>query len=728
MLKKKNIAMMTAALTATTAVTPAFAATVNRAITTATDIADSEKKQEVVDTFKKLLETTYTNDKDKLANKNLAGESVYTVVLTGTIEGVSNTVTVATAGEFEVLMNKVQKDDEFTITATSKGFRTETDGSVVDWDNYTFETVRVATSEATLKDLVDEKLSALNNEAIKVNGVRLTPGSFATTNATVGGPTTGTTAKVDINENGVEIDGKATTHSTILTIKGSDVSKDFTKPVYSEDGYIVNFEEARESIAEIEDLTTPVKTVDVVCTSDETVNAEKVTIDASTLVEEGRLTIDGNELKNKISNLENAKLTNKYGKLVGLVAAQETSSNSVLKVKEDVNTTATTMYQVEQDSEITYVDSKTSKFTITVRPDLGYAYQNGYKLTATNSTIAVNNEVTSGNTVFNQNPIEIITVEGAHAEVQKAFAAINGTVDVNTLAGMDRYQTAVEVSKDEWTTASTVVLVGGEALVDGLSATPYAASKNAPILLTEKGKLNVDTKAEIARLGAKNVHIIGGTAAVSEDVVDELGAMGLNVTRIAGEDRYETSLEVAKRLTSTSTVYVAQGDAMADALSISAVAGQSGSPILLTEKESINKDVKNFIENKNVQDAYVIGGEDVISKSVVNELNKIASRVKVLGGLDRFETNAKIIDQFYSGANKADEVILVNGDKGLVDALSAGAYAGQTSSKSVLVLTGDDLSTTQKVEIKDNVNAVNVKTQVGYQVAAKVIKTLKDLF
>ena len=72
--------------------------------------------------------------------------------------------------------------------------------------------------------------------------------------------------------------------------------------------------------------------------------------------------------------------------------------------------------------------------------------------------------------------------------------------------------------------------------------------KSAPILLTETNKLNSETKKEILRLNAKNVYVIGGDKAVSNSVINELKSMNIYVERISGNDRYQTSLEIAKKL------------------------------------------------------------------------------------------------------------------------------------------------------------------------------------
>ena len=103
------------------------------------------------------------------------------------------------------------------------------------------------------------------------------------------------------------------------------------------------------------------------------------------------------------------------------------------------------------------------------------------------------------------------------------------------LVGENRIETAIKVSKSNWKTADTVVLVNEKAIADALAITPLAEEKNAPILLTGKDGLNKSTKAEIQRLGAKNVILAGGNSVLSEKLEKELKELNLNIDRIAGK-------------------------------------------------------------------------------------------------------------------------------------------------------------------------------------------------
>ncbi|MFP3422290.1 cell wall-binding repeat-containing protein, partial [Bacillus sp. SIMBA_161] len=76
---------------------------------------------------------------------------------------------------------------------------------------------------------------------------------------------------------------------------------------------------------------------------------------------------------------------------------------------------------------------------------------------------------------------------------------------------------------------------------------------DAPILLTRSGGLAAGVAEEIARLGATNAIVLGGTQAVSADVVTELEGRNLEVDRIGGDTRYDTAVAIAAELETDGT-------------------------------------------------------------------------------------------------------------------------------------------------------------------------------
>ena len=150
---------------------------------------------------------------------------------------------------------------------------------------------------------------------------------------------------------------------------------------------------------------------------------------------------------------------------------------------------------------------------------------------------------------------------------------------VQSIKGADRYETAANVSKSGWDKGSDyVVVANGDFFADALCAAPLAKKYNAPILLTTANQLPDATASEISRLSGKHVIIVGGESVVSKKVENSLQSINTksDVKRISGEDRFETSVNIAKEIGTTDSAVIANGYNYADALSISAIAAAKG--------------------------------------------------------------------------------------------------------------------------------------------------------
>ncbi len=278
------------------------------------------------------------------------------------------------------------------------------------------------------------------------------------------------------------------------------------------------------------------------------------------------------------------------------------------------------------------------------------------------------------------------TLEKYIEKVGTVNAKVEGRITsvVQNIVGADRYETATELSKSKFEKAENVVIVNSSAMADALSATPFAKLKDAPVLLTEGDKLNEQTKSEISRLGAKNVYIIGGDSVVKDSVVAQLKEMKLNVERISGEDRYETSLEVAKKLGYVSEIAVVNGETgLADAVSIAPVAANNNMPIVLASSNEGTKVFDKYIKDENITKSYVIGQENAISKEIADKL----PNVERLGGIDRNETNAIVIEKFYKDEQLNNIFVAKDGMKNqneLIDALAVGVVAAKDNAPVVI--------------------------------------------
>ncbi|MGO0906669.1 cell wall-binding repeat-containing protein [Clostridioides difficile] len=283
---------------------------------------------------------------------------------------------------------------------------------------------------------------------------------------------------------------------------------------------------------------------------------------------------------------------------------------------------------------------------------------------------------------------------------------------IDSLVGSDRYDTSIKISKEGWDNADNVVLINSSSIPDALSATPFARAKNAPILLTQTNSLNQLTENEISRLGAKHIYIIGGFNSVDASIESYLKDKGLNIIRISGNDRYDTSIKLAKELNKEnklSKLVLVNGEkGLADAVSMGAISAKEKMPILLTNQNDDMKAIEELIDNKDISKSYVVGGDSLFNKDIED---KLPSVVKIAGE-DRTETNSKVIDYFYDNSVLDNLYVAKNGENkedDLVDALSVGVLAGKTESPVILV--GDGIKDVQESLI--NKKEFRYITQIG---------------
>lgn len=264
--------------------------------------------------------------------------------------------------------------------------------------------------------------------------------------------------------------------------------------------------------------------------------------------------------------------------------------------------------------------------------------------------------------------------------------------------GDDRIETAVEISKKYFGKSDTVIIARSDLFPDSLTATVLSKLLDAPILLTQKDKLDARVKSEILRLGAKDIIIVGGHSSVSENVKKELEEIDKNgVERISGADRYSTSEQVARRVVGITgkknRAVIASGEVFPDALSISSFAAREGYPILLVKKDFIPYSVSTVFDALDIKNTYVIGGRNAISYGVQQKLPNVYERI---GGADRYETAVLIAKSKFKDSRRA---FIASGEV-FADALVIGPVAGKYDAP--ILLTGSKNAPKSVVEYIKN--------------------------
>lgn len=97
---------------------------------------------------------------------------------------------------------------------------------------------------------------------------------------------------------------------------------------------------------------------------------------------------------------------------------------------------------------------------------------------------------------------------------------------VNQTRGKNKYETSALIAnrfkKHVNTDLDTVIITSGDDYPDGLSSAGVSAVEKAPILLTNKYKLDSSVKNFIKENNIKNVIIVGGEKSISKNVENEL--------------------------------------------------------------------------------------------------------------------------------------------------------------------------------------------------------------
>lgn len=263
------------------------------------------------------------------------------------------------------------------------------------------------------------------------------------------------------------------------------------------------------------------------------------------------------------------------------------------------------------------------------------------------------------------------------------------TEKVQRIAGSDRINTAILISREGWASSSFVVLANGFSYPDALAGVPLAAAVEAPILLTSGKQLEPAVLAEIKRLGAGTVYILGGTAAIGSAVENALNSNGFSVRRLSGSNRYETAVKIALELELRSdrkftNFFLVSSQSFADALSISAVAAIDGNPILYVPKDGAISDVTaEFMYGTVCRSTTIIGGTAAVSKKTEQSVATLGFSVARLSGADRYRT-ALAICEFYRDRFPSNKAIAATGAN-FPDALAGGALAAHIGAPLVLV-------------------------------------------
>jgi VCBS repeat-containing protein len=186
---------------------------------------------------------------------------------------------------------------------------------------------------------------------------------------------------------------------------------------------------------------------------------------------------------------------------------------------------------------------------------------------------------------------------------------------------------------------------------DALSANPESQPSHGELQLEEDGSFTYTPDAGFTGTDSFTYTANDGTdvsnvATVTLTVTDSLPDGSF---RVAGDNRYLTSIEASKRgfPAGAKTVVIAKGTDWPDALGGSALAGAAGGPLLLTRPDALPSEVAAEIKRLKATKAYILGSTASISAGVASAIDALplVTEVKRLEGPNRYETARKVADE-----------------------------------------------------------------------------------
>jgi uncharacterized protein YkwD len=210
------------------------------------------------------------------------------------------------------------------------------------------------------------------------------------------------------------------------------------------------------------------------------------------------------------------------------------------------------------------------------------------------------------------------------------------------VSGEGRVETAVETSRLAFPRgAPAAVIARADDFADALSGAALAGTVGGPILLTDRDAVPAATLAEVRRLEVRTVYVLGGTGAVAEAAVRRLPG---RVVRLAGRGRAETAVRVADEIRALTgrpltSAYLADGRrGWPDAVSVSALAAWTSTPLLLSDGAVLPAATAAALRRHEIREVTIVGGPAAVPATVATAVSAAGARVDRVAGADRYDT------------------------------------------------------------------------------------------
>ncbi|MEV0424988.1 cell wall-binding repeat-containing protein [Micromonospora sp. NPDC050495] len=298
---------------------------------------------------------------------------------------------------------------------------------------------------------------------------------------------------------------------------------------------------------------------------------------------------------------------------------------------------------------------------------------------------------------------------------------------VARLSGSNRFTTGTAISRSHWASAAdqadprerarTVVLSRSDTFADALGGSALAAAKHGPLLLTPPTALQADTAAELTRVLAPGgtVYLLGSPGALSTQVADQVTALGYQVRRLAGPDRFATAVAIAREMRpepdNLAMIFVATGMDFPDALAAGAAARNYDfadiprAVVVLTNDGVMPQASRDYLDSLG-PDLTIFG----IGRSGAQAAKSYDTDALEVLGDNRFDTASQVAKIFFEGQRYAGVATGLDWP----DALAGGALMGTLDGPLLLTPgTATDLGVACRATLDETSGAVRTGVVFG---------------
>ena len=187
---------------------------------------------------------------------------------------------------------------------------------------------------------------------------------------------------------------------------------------------------------------------------------------------------------------------------------------------------------------------------------------------------------------------------------------------VSRIYGQTQYDTAIKVA-EQITTPTTLFVCTSSDFSDALSISPMASLKQAPIILVPNDSILPDSvKSYItANNSITKTYVIGNSDTINDNIANQFP----NVERIGGNTKYDRNINIISKFNFSlngDNAYFATGNIFADALTGTALASKTNSPIVLVDN-ILNPFTLTYLSNTLSDKSFnILGGTAVIPDSM----------------------------------------------------------------------------------------------------------------